>query len=71
MLTHCVFFWARDGLSPNDRLDFEQSLRTLLAIPQVAGGGVGVPAAFERPNVDGSYAFALRLEFADVAAHDA
>ena len=72
MLNHCVFFWARDNLSASDRHDFEQGLRSLLAIPYVEEGSVGVPAAVtERPSVDRSYAFALQLKFDDVAAHDA
>jgi hypothetical protein len=72
MLNHCVFFWAKDTLSESDRHDFEQGLRSLLAIPDVTEGTVGVPAAVNpRPSVDGSYAFALFLKFADVAAHDA
>jgi hypothetical protein len=72
MLNHCVFFWAKDNLSASDRHDFEQGLRSLLAIPYVDDGNIGVPAAVtERPSVDRSYTFALQLKFADIAAHDA
>jgi hypothetical protein len=72
MLTHCVLFWAKEALSTADHHDFEQGLRTLLAIPFVIEGSVGVPAGVpERPSVDRSYAFALLLTFEDIAAHDA
>jgi hypothetical protein len=72
MLTHCVFFWSREGLSPDDAADFQRGLHTLLTIPSVAGGTVGVPASTpDRPAVDRSYAYALMVTFKDVAAHDA
>ena len=71
MLTHCVFFWAKETLSEDDRDDFEVGLRSLLAISWVAEGTVGVAAATDRPSVDRSYAFALLLKFRDLAAHDA
>jgi hypothetical protein len=71
MLTHLVFFWAKDGLSAADTADFESGLRALLAIPSVVDGSVGVPAATDRPTVERSYAFALMLRFKDIAAHDA
>jgi len=71
MLTHVVFFWAKEGLSVADLADFEQGLRTLPAIPGVVDGSVGVPGPPARPVVDRSYAFALLLRFQDLAAHDA
>ncbi len=71
MLTHCVFFWARDGLSPEDAADFEHGLGTLLEIPTVVEGTVGVPATTDRSPVVRGYAFALMLKFNDLAGHDA
>jgi hypothetical protein len=70
MLTHCVLFWAKETLSEADKNDFENGLRSLLAIPSIVEGSVGVPAATDRPSVDRSYAFALLLKFRDIAAHD-
>ena len=70
MLTHCVLFWAKETLSEDDKNDFELGLRSLLAIPSVVEGSVGIPAATDRPSVDRSYAFALLLKFRDIAAHD-
>ena len=71
MLTHCVLFWAKENLSADDKNEFELGLRSLLAIPSVVEGSVGIPAATDRPSVDRSYAFALLLKFSDIAAHDA
>jgi len=71
MMTHCVLFWTRPDLSAEERLDFEAGLRTLLDIPLVSRGSVGTPANTSRSVVDGSYAFALLLEFPNLAAHDA
>ena len=71
MLTHTVLFWAKDDLSAAERADFAAGLRTLPSIPGVAAGWVGAPAATDRAVVDRSYAFALTLRFADLAAHDA
>ena len=70
MLTHCVLFWAKETLSEDDKNEFELGLRSLLAIPFVVEGSVGIPAATDRSSVDRSYAFALLLKFADIAAHD-
>lgn len=71
MLNHCVFFWAKDDLSAEDTADFQRGLTSLLAIRSIVAGTVGVPSATDRPSVDRSYAFALMLKFADLAAHDA
>jgi len=72
MLTHTVFFWAKDDLTTAERADFAAGLRTLLDIPGVGPGWIGAPAASEeRSVVDRSYAFALTLRFQDLGAHDA
>ena len=71
MMTHCVLFWGRPDLTAAERADFEAGLRSLLDIPLVVRGTVGSPVDTRRAVVDGSYTFALLLEFADVADHDA
>jgi hypothetical protein len=71
MLTHCVLFWTKETLSKADKKEFELGLRSLLAIPLVVEGSVGVPAApAHPPAVARSFAVALLLKFRDVAAHD-
>jgi hypothetical protein len=71
MLTHCVFFWSKDDLSPEDAADFERGLTSLLAIPSVVDGSVGTPAPTDRDVVERSYSYALMLRFDNLAAHDA
>ncbi len=71
MIIHCVFFWLKDGISGDERATFLEGARSLLAIPGVAGGYVGEPAATEpRPIIDRSYDHSLVLMFDDIAAHD-
>jgi hypothetical protein len=72
MLTHTVFFWLREDAGAGDRAALEAGLRSLLPIPGALRAVIGRPAATAaRPVVDHSYDFALELDFADVAAHDA
>jgi len=71
MFIHCVFFWAKESLTASDHEDWQQGLRSLLAVQHVVEGSVGVPAATERPNVERSYAYGLLLKFHDLAGHDA
>jgi hypothetical protein len=71
MVTHCVFFWAKKAMSTKEKADFERGLKSLLDIPSVLDGSLGLPAATSRPTVDRSYSYALLLRFDDMAAHDA
>lgn len=71
MLTHTVFFWLRPDLTDAQRTHFEQSLKSLLAIPGSERAIVARPSTTSaRPVLDHSYDYALELDFADVAAHD-
>jgi hypothetical protein len=72
MMTHTVFFWLRDGLTPAERSGFEAALRTLLTIPGASRALIGRPAATpKREVIDDSYDFALELDFPSLAAQDA
>ena len=64
-MEHHVYFWLKDEhKTDKDRAAFIDGLRTLLGIPSVAGGVVGVPAETEeRPVVDKSWDFATSLRF--------
>ena len=63
MLIHSVFFWLKPELT---------ELETLRAIPAVDSLFIGRPAAIPpRPVVDGSYSYAVSIQFKDLAAHDA
>ena len=71
MLTHTVFFWAKDDLSPAQRADFQAGLLTLPGVPSVSAGWVGTASDTNREVIDRSYTFALLLRFKDLAGHDA
>lgn len=71
MFIHVVYFWLREGLSPDEAAQFSAGVQSLLAIESVKHGWVGVPAATDRPVIDRSYSRALVVVFADEAGHDA
>jgi hypothetical protein len=71
MLTHCVFFWLKDGITAQERGLFEKGLASLMAISGVLQGTFGVPASTDRPVIDRSYSYGLMVKFNDLAGHDA
>ena len=71
MMTHSVFFWLKHGLSDQDLQKFENGLRGLFSIDQIAQGSIGSPAATpERPVTDKSFSYSLILKFKSVEDHD-
>ena len=71
MLTHCVFFWLKEGLTRTDEATFQRGIRSLTRIPGVLDGVAGAPAATHRPVVDRSYSYGLVVKFENDADHDA
>ena len=71
MFVHAVYFWLRDGLTPEERDRFAAGLRALRAIDEVHAGYIGVPAPTDRGVIERGYSRALVLVFADQRAHDA
>ena len=71
MLTHCVFFWLKEGTTVGDKSLFERELASLVGIPGVLDGSFGVPASTDRPVVNRSYSYGLMVKFNDLAGHDA
>jgi hypothetical protein len=71
MFTHCVFFWLKEGTTADDRVKFEDGLRSLTTIPGAFHATFGVPASTDRPVVERSYSHGLMVKFDDLAAHDA
>ena len=72
VLIHSVYFWFKDGLSPEQRADFDAAIQRLGEIESISAAWLGSPAAISpRPTVDASYDVALTLMFADITAHDA
>jgi len=72
MLYHCVYFWLKPELTPEQRADFRRGVESLKGIKAVSKVSVGVPAGTtRRPVIDASYDFALIVECQDVAAEAA
>ena len=72
MLYHCVYFWLKPELTPDQRADFCRGVETLTWITAIEKAEVGAPAATERrPVIDASYDVALIVICKDVAAQNA
>ena len=72
-MEHHVYFWLKEeNKNPADCAVFEQGLARLFEIGLVAGGRWAVPAnVVLRPVIDQSWSYALSMQFATVAEHDA
>jgi hypothetical protein len=70
MFVHCVYFWLRDDLTPDELKAFVDGVNSLTTCESVRQGYVGVPAPTDRPIIDRSYSYALVVTFDDEAAHD-
>jgi hypothetical protein len=73
MLIHSVFFWLKPELTEAQRAAFvREGLESLRPIKSVQALHIGKPAPLPpRAVVDQTYSFALSIQFADVAGHDA
>ena len=71
MFVHCVFFWLKDDLTPDEVRQFEAGARSLTTIGSVRHGFLGPPAATDRPIIDRSYSYGLVVVFDGKAEHDA
>ncbi len=71
MVRHSVYFWLIDGLTAEQKSDFEKGMEALFDIDVVKDGSWGTPAGTpDRPVTDNGYDYALFLEFDDVEGHD-
>lgn len=71
-MIHSVYFWLTDDARGTVNADFEAALQELVTIEGIAAGHVGPPAPTEeRPVTDHSFDYALVLQFASQADHDA
>jgi hypothetical protein len=71
MHTHTVFFWLNEDIGGTDHADFRKGLDRLAAEPHIRDRRIGMPAATRRDVVDSTYAYALVLQFDDLAGHNA
>ncbi len=71
-MAHTVYFWLQEGLSAEERQQFEAGVRQLSGAPTVKRLFLGGPASTpSRGVVDNSFDYNLVLWFDDVAGHDA
>jgi len=71
MIRHTVYFWLIDGLTAEQKQQFEAGLRALFDIDVVRAGSHGTPAATpSRPVTKNDYDYALFLEFDSVEDHN-
>ncbi len=72
MVRHNVYFWLDESLTAEDKSAFEGGLSALADIDVVQSASHGTPAGTpERPVTQNTFDYALCLEFASVADHDA
>ena len=70
-MTHSVYFWLKPTLSDSEIKAFEDGLRGLFAIENIASGAISTPAATpERPVTDHTFSYSLILNFKSVEDHD-
>ena len=72
-MDHHVYFWLKkERKNPKDRAAFENALEELCEIPLIESGRWSVPADVPaRPVCDLSWDYALDMQFATVAKHNA
>jgi len=68
---HMVFFWLKNPTNEQDRSEFEKAAHKLLNTSQYAKKiHLGSPAKTERPVVDSSYTYCLKVTFENIDTHD-
>lgn len=71
MLIHHVYFWLKEGLSPEDKQKFVQGLEAMQQIDYLKMAHIGVPAPTEeRAVVDSSYSYSWLTIFDNQHDHD-
>ena len=63
---HTVYFWMKDGITPEEEKMFEGELVKLGTCPSILSYKWGKPAGTPRDVVDNSYGYALIEEFANM-----
>lgn len=68
---HTVYFWLKEGITEEEKADFEKGLAALGTIDTVQTIFYGPPAMTPRDVVDNSYGYGLTLLFKNRADQDA
>lgn len=68
---HLVFFWLNNPEDASDRQEFENAMHKFLNTSQFAQNKhFGQPAATNRPVIDNSYTYCLKVTFNNMEEHD-
>ncbi|WP_090121940.1 Dabb family protein [Lutibacter oricola] len=68
---HLVFFWLKNPENKTDRTKFEDAINKLVETSKYAKNNhIGTPAATNRPVVDSSYTYCLKVTFNNIEEHD-
>ena len=70
MHIHTVFFWLKEGTSPEERKIFEKGLSNLSDDPNVLEKHIGKPALTDRQVIDSSYDYGISFTFSDMVSHN-
>ena len=72
MLQHNVFFWIKEGVSPDEKKAFEQGMKDFLSgVKEIAKFEIGIPGGTEdRDVVDHSFDYALFAWFKSLENHN-
>lgn len=64
MLAHNVYFYLNEDVTEEEKKQFEAGLETLLSIPEIHGGEIGIPAETEERDVtDHDFVYSIFLHF--------
>ena len=68
---HIVFFWLKNPTNENDKKEFEQAMQKFLNSSVYAKNKhFGQPAKTNRPVIDNSFSYCLKVSFKDIEEHD-
>ncbi len=68
---HMVFFWLKNPNNENDRKEFEKAMHKFLNSSVYAKNKhFGQPAKTNRPVIDNSYTYCLKVSFNNLKEHD-
>jgi hypothetical protein len=68
-ILHQVYFWLKEGITPEEEKDFLNFFRALKTIPGLKSFSVGKPAPTNpRPVVDNSFSYSITVTYENMEA---